>query len=279
MTEIGTRRAPAVALRPAPIDLEAAGLSKTYELGRPVLDGIDLMVKRGDALALLGANGCGKSTLLRCCLRLVEPTRGRVRLLGQDVTGLRHGALRRVRAQVGFIFQRHNLVPRLSALTNVVHGAQARHAGPRTWLQGLAPRSVREEAMHCLERVGLADIAHRRADHLSGGQSQRVAIARALMQRPRFVIADEPVASLDPKAGEEVMRLFAGLMRDDGLTVMFTSHNMQHALAYADRVVGLKAGRVALDGPAAAHSPATLAALFDRQAPEFEADQGAVAYG
>ena len=170
---------------PAAVELETAGLCKVYEAGRPVLDGIDLTVRRGNAVALLGANGSGKSTFLRCCLRLVEPSGGTIQLLGQEVTVLRHGPLRRVRAQVGFIFQRHNLVPRLSALSNVVHGAQARRSGPRTWLQSLAPRAVREEAMHCLDRVGLAEIAHRRADRLSGGQSQRVAIARALMQRSR----------------------------------------------------------------------------------------------
>ena len=232
-----------------PAVLAVDGLVKAYGDVR-VLDGITVTVAPGEAVALIGANGTGKSTLLRCCLRLVEPTGGSVHLLGRELRALGASALRRLRAEVGFVFQRHNLVPSLSALTNVLHGAQARHAGPWVWLQGLAPRAVRDEAMHCLDRVGLADLADRRVDRLSGGQSQRVAIARALMQRPRFVMADEPVASLDPSAGVEVMELLAGLLRTDGLSLLFTSHNLHHAVTYAERVVGLRHGIVQLDAPA-----------------------------
>jgi phosphonate transport system ATP-binding protein len=121
---------------------------------------------------------------------------------------------------------------------------------------------VRDEAMHCLDRVGLADIAGRRVSYLSGGQSQRVAIARALMQRPRLVFADEPVASLDPRAGEEVMELFVGLMRGEQTTLVFTSHNLRHALAYAGRVVGLRGGKVAIDGPTRQQDPERLHGLY-----------------
>ena len=242
--------------------LDVEGLVKAFGQVR-VLDGIDFAVGREEAVSLIGSNGTGKSTLLRCCLRLVEPTEGSIRLLGRDIRAARPSALRALRAQVGFVFQRHNLVPSLSALTNVVHGAQSRRSGPRTWLQGLAPRAVREEALHCLERVGLADLADRRADRLSGGQSQRVAIARALMQRPRFVIADEPVASLDPSAGEEVMELLAGLLRTDGVTLLFTSHHLDHAVSYADRIVGLRGGRVELNGPARSQDLDRLRHLYD----------------
>jgi len=256
--------APVAASGPCAPELSVAGLTKHFGDGRIVLDGIDLTVERGAAVAVIGANGSGKSTLLRCCLRLIEPDGGSIRLLGCEVTALRHRELRALRSRVGFVFQRHNLVGRLSALTNVVHGAQARHAGPRYWLQSLAPPAVRKEAMDCLDRVGLAHMARHRADRLSGGQSQRVAIARALMQRPRVVIADEPVASLDPTAGEEVMRLFVDLMRREGITVVFTSHNLRHAREYADRIVGLAGGRVAVEGPAHALPVAALQRLFDR---------------
>jgi len=244
-----------------PSHLAVAGLRKSF--GKvEVLKGVDVTVAAGEAVALIGANGCGKSTLLRCCLRLVEPDGGSVGLLGQQIGALNGTALRRLRAQVGFVFQRHNLVPRLSALSNVLHGVQARRAGPRTWFHPLARRGDREEAMHCLDRVGLADQAAKRADTLSGGQSQRVAIARALMQRPRLVFADEPVASLDPAAGEEVMQLFIDLMRDEGVTLLFTSHHLRHALDYGDRLVALSAGRKVLDTPTAGQSLDALKSVY-----------------
>lgn len=228
----------------------------------PILRGVNLSVRRGEAVSLIGANGAGKSTLLRCCLRLIEPDSGRIRLLDQDFSVLPARRLRPLRARIGFVFQKHQLVPRLSALSNVIHGSHGRHAGPRAWFQGLAPRALREEAMHCLEQVGLAHLARQRVDSLSGGQSQRVAIARALMQRPAFVMADEPVASLDPNAGEEVMELFVELMRRQGITLLYSSHHLDHALRYADRVVGLRAGRVELDAPAAGHNARELRAIY-----------------
>lgn len=234
---------------PLVTDLSVRGVSKRYN-GTTVLDDVGFEVRRGEAVSLIGSNGSGKSTLLRCCLRLIEPDFGNVSLFGQDVMGLRGGTLRRMRAQVGFVFQRHNLVPRLSVLTNVLHGAQSRDWGPHVWYQGLAPSGLREEALSCLERVGLAHLAQRRVDGLSGGQSQRVAIARALMQRPRIIFADEPVASLDPAAGEEVMQLFTDLIRAEGITLVFASHNLDHATGFADRLLGLQHGRVELDLPA-----------------------------
>ena len=261
--------APGRAPRTAPLaaadapDLVVRGLRKSFEPGVPVLDGVDFSVSRGQAVALIGANGAGKSTLLRCCLRLIEPDAGDVRLLGRDMAGLDARSLRRLRGEIGFVFQKHNLVGRLSALSNVLHGALGRAAFGRAWFQSLAPRALREEAMDCLARIGLAAIADRRADRLSGGQSQRVAIARALMQRPRLIVADEPVASLDPSSGEEVMRLFAGLIRREGLTMIFTSHDLSHAIAYADRVIALRRGVIVLDRAAADLDVATLRALYD----------------
>lgn len=245
------------------LDLVVRGLCKSFEGTTKVLDGVDLSVPAGQAVALIGANGAGKSTLLRCCLRLIEPDAGDVHVLGSDMATLNPVELRRLRAKVGFVFQRHNLVPRLSALTNVLHGALPRSAFARPWFQSCAPRALRDEAMACLERVGLAPIAARRADKLSGGQSQRVAIARALMQRPQMMVADEPVVSLDPHSGEEVMGLFADLIRRAGLTLLFTSHDLAQAIAHADRVVALRRGIIALDAPAADLHVATLRALYD----------------
>lgn len=243
------------------VDLRIRGLSKSFD-GKPVFDNVDLDIAKGEAVALIGSNGAGKSTLLRCCLRLIEPDRGRISLLHHNVTTLPSDELRRLRATVGFVFQRHNLVPRLSVLTNVVQGAQGSSRGMREWFHWLAPAAIRKRAMHCLDQVGLAHLADRRSDTLSGGQSQRVAIARALMQRPKIVLADEPVASLDPSAGEEVMRLFLQLIRQERLTLFFTCHNLEHALTYADRVVGLKGGKIELDARSRALDAAYLKEIY-----------------
>ena len=243
-------------------DIRIAGLRKGFN-GHGILNGVNLEIKHGQSVALIGANGTGKSTLLRCCLRLIDADGGTVQLLGRDITGLNRRALRRVRAQIGMVFQRHNLVPRLKVLTNVIHGAQSRRAGPTVWLHSLAAETTRREAMRCLEMVGLNKLADRRADQLSGGQSQRVAIARALMQHPKIMLADEPVASLDPSAGEEVMSLFVELIRREGLTLFFTSHNLDHAVTYAERVVGLRSGVIELDEPSDRVDPVSLKDIYE----------------
>lgn len=248
-----------------PGEVDAVGLSKSFLPGRPVFSNVSLFVPRGGSLALIGPNGAGKSTLLRCLLRLIEPDAGRVQLGGQDVGALDRPSLRQLRASCGFVFQRHNLVPRLSALSNVVQGALARDGfDMRCWYQWTARRTIRLEALECLAQVGLADFADHRADRLSGGQSQRVAVARALMQRPRFLFADEPAASLDPAAGEEVMGLFADLAGRQGLTLVFTSHDLQHALRYSERLVLLRDGGVALSAPTARLQLGELRAYYDR---------------
>ncbi len=253
----GTAATPAVAV---------VDLAKSFG-ERSVLAGVDLSIAQGESVALIGANGTGKSTFLRCLIRLTEPDRGTIRMLDDVVTDLGAAELRRFRSKVGIVFQKHNLVPRLSALTNVVHGIQSRSAGPRTWLQALAPREVREEAYACLAAVGLEDRALQRVGSLSGGQSQKVAVARMLMQRPRLILADEPDASLDPKAGEDVMDLLLRVAREKGLTLVTVSHRLEHAVRYSDRIIGFDAGRVALDTPSAAASVHELRSFFsDRTA-------------
>ncbi len=246
----------------ATVHLRVDGLCKSWDKGEPVLDKISFSIQKGQTLALIGHNGSGKSTLLRCCLRLIEPSSGSVYLIDREITGVPRRRVRDVCARVGFIFQRHNLVPRLSVLSNVLHGAQARKQGPRVWYQSLASREDREQAMHCLDRVGLAHLAARRADKLSGGESQRVAVARALMQEPQMLMADEPVASLDPQAGEEVMELFLSLQEEEGLTIFFVSHNLEHALRYAERIIALRSGLIVLDTRASLENEAGLRSLF-----------------
>ena len=222
----------------------------------PILKGVSFALEAGESLSLIGSNGAGKSTLIRCLLRLEPITAGRISLFGREIQNLKPSELRSTRCRVGVVFQRHNLVPRLSALSNVVHGALGRNTqssgsmlfGISLWSHITAGSAYRERAMECLDRVNLADLAHRRADSLSGGQSQRVAIARALMQDPDLIIADEPAASLDPIAGEEVMGLFSELCREAGVSLIFSTHNISHAVDFADRMMAMKSGRISLDG-------------------------------
>ena len=222
----------------------------------PILNGVSFVLEAGESLSLIGSNGAGKSTLIRCLLRLESITAGRISLFGREIQNLKPSELRSSRCRIGVVFQRHNLVPRLSTLSNVVHGALGRNtqsfgsmiSGISLWSQVTAGRAYRERAMECLERVNLANLAHRRADTLSGGQSQRVAIARALMQNPDLIIADEPAASLDPIAGEEIMGLFSELCREAGVSLIFSTHNISHAVDFADRIMAIKSGRISLDG-------------------------------
>jgi len=226
--------------------LECKGLVKSFAK-HVVLKGVDFSISSGEAVAFVGSNGSGKSTLLRAILHLIEPDEGVVNLLGEEINSLRGRELKRARRKVGFIFQKHNLVPRLSALSNTMHGAAGASFEPLTWYQGFAPADLRRRALECLGKVGMEGKAMCRVDTLSGGQSQKVAIARALMQQPQMIFADEPVASLDPSAGEEVMELLLRLNRELGVTLLFVSHNVDHALAYSDRVLGLKKGEIVLD--------------------------------
>lgn len=239
---------------PAPLDAAAAVAIEVRRLskrlgGAAVLRDVSFSIGCGEAVALIGANGAGKSTCMRSCVRLIEPDGGTVRIGGQDVTGLGAAALRQARQRIGFVFQKHNLSPRMDVLSNVVHGALGRLPRPLAWSHRLAPGAVRAEAMQCLGKVGLAALAGRRCDRLSGGQSQRAAIARALMQRPRVILADEPVASLDPASAEEVMALFVSLIREGKATLLFSSHHLDHARRHADRIIALRSGEVVFDGP------------------------------
>jgi phosphonate transport system ATP-binding protein len=226
--------------------VEVRGLSKQYPNGHRALSGVDLSVAPGEVIALVGSNGAGKSTLLRCLVRLLEPTDGRVVIDGLDVRAAGRGELRDLRTSIGFVFQRYPLVPRVSVFHNVLHGAMGRRGARCLW-PVVAPRDIRHEAMACLERVGLADLADRRADTLSGGQQQRVAIARLLLQRPRLILADEPVASLDPVAGVAVMELLRDIAVERQLTVIAALHQLDLALRFTQRIVGLQHGELKLD--------------------------------
>jgi phosphonate transport system ATP-binding protein len=226
--------------------LSVRGLGLRYPNGTHALRGVDLDVQAGELLVVLGGNGCGKTTLLRCITRALTPTTGEVWLGGQNLAGLNGEQLRRARQVLAMIGQHAALVRRRSVIANVTCGALARHKTIWTNLGGL-PSSELPGALACLGQVGLADLADRRAGNLSGGQAQRVAIARALLQHPLALLADEPVASLDPEAANEIMRLLRRLAHDQGLAVLCVLHQVDLAFAYADRVVGMRDGQVAFD--------------------------------
>ncbi|MEO0381103.1 MAG: ATP-binding cassette domain-containing protein [Pseudomonadota bacterium] len=245
-----------------PVDIEAHGVAKVFGT-TPIFSGVSFRLARSETVALVGANGTGKSTLLRCLMGLIPVSEGRVVLLDQDATSAKPADLRALRARVGLVSQKHNLVPRLSVLSNVIHGLLGQQPGMRHWTHALAPAASRAAAMEALAQVGLAEFASRRADRLSGGQSQRVAIARAIVGAPEILIADEPCASLDPAAGEDVMELFFRLARQNNVTVVFTSHHIDHALRYGDRVLGLADGALKLDATAASLSASDLRGLYD----------------
>ncbi|MDR1117772.1 MAG: phosphonate ABC transporter ATP-binding protein [Bifidobacteriaceae bacterium] len=229
------------------------------------LDHVDLEVAQGEVVALLGLSGSGKSTLLRQINGLDRPDAGQVAALGEPLGRLNAAGLRRLRSRIGMIFQGFELVGMLTVLENTLTGTLGRLRGPRlgTWAY---PKALKLEALAQLDAVGLAHLAFQRADTLSGGQSQRVAIARALMQRPSLLLADEPVASLDPESTADVMALILSVARDRGLTVLCSLHQVDLAMGWAGRIVGLRAGRVVLDAPAAGLSRATCMAVYGQAA-------------
>ncbi len=244
--------------------LQVKSLSLTFANGLKIFDGIDFSVDDGERVAIIGRNGAGKSTLLRAALGMIPLSKSEGEwLYGEPMHNISGRKRRQLLCRVGFIHQKHNLVPRATALTNVLHGAMVRYRPSfRIWNHALAPARLRDEAMELLERVGLADRALNRSSALSGGQSQRVAIARALMQRPKLVIADEPVASLDPVAGEEIMDLFSRLVAQQNATLIFVSHHLSHAVRYADRILGVRDGRIDLDCAAGAKSIEELGSIY-----------------
>jgi phosphonate transport system ATP-binding protein len=240
--------------------LELVHLSRRFGATLAVADA-NLRIAAGEMTGVIGRSGAGKSTLLRLVNRLIEPTSGSILADGVDVTRLRGRALREWRARTAMIFQQFNLVNRLDVLTNVLIGGLIRVPVPRMLLR-LFTEAERTRAATLLDRLGLLDVAMNRADELSGGQQQRVAIGRALMQNPDMLLADEPIASLDPMNAKLVMEALADLNRRDGITVVCNLHTLDMARVYCRRVIGMAAGRIVFDGPPDALTEATLLAIY-----------------
>jgi len=248
--------------------IRVSGLRKTYGK-RPALDDVQLQVLHGEMVALIGASGSGKSTLLRHVAGLVRGEAGEVLVNGEPVQsgGRISRRVRRIRTGVGFVFQQFNLVGRLPLLTNVMTGMLHRVPLWRS-LPRLFSRQEFAVGMDALKRVGIEEHAAQRASTLSGGQQQRAAIARALVQGARIVLADEPIASLDPESSRRVMEILATINREDGCTVVVSLHQVNVALKYCPRTVALREGRVVYDGPSAQLSPQLLRELYGAEADE-----------
>ena len=239
-------------------------LRVSYEKSaKPVLDGVDLDLFPGETVALLGASGSGKSTLMKSLTGFAPISGGSVRVAGHDVTNLARGELRTLRSEVGQVFQQFNLIPRLSVLTNVLTGGL--HGAGAINLAGGFSREQRTRALELLDRVGIAHKATEPARSLSGGQQQRVAIARALMQQPRVILADEPVASLDPKLAGSVLRLLREIASEDGIPVLVSLHVLPLALEHSDRIVGLRHGEMLVSGATADLDADALSVLYDEE--------------
>ena len=227
--------------------LEIKNLTKIYDGKVLALDDVSFDVPDWQFTAAIGLSGSGKSTLLRCINRLVEPTAGQIIWDGTDIATAPQEELRHTRRRIGMIFQHFNLVTRSSVLTNVLSGRLG-YVNPMWSLVNYFPKEEVERAMHNLERVGIADKAHVRADDLSGGQQQRVGIARALMQDPEILLADEPVASLDPVLAHSIMKILKQLNEEDNIMVICSLHFLDLVQQYAERAVALNEGRLVFDG-------------------------------
>jgi phosphonate transport system ATP-binding protein len=227
--------------------LQIKNLTKIYDGTVLALDDVSFDVPNGQFVAVIGLSGSGKSTLLRCINRLVEPTDGQILWNDQDIASASQEEMRSIRRRIGMIFQHFNLVTRLNVLTNVLSGRLG-YVNPLWSLLNYFPPEDKEQAMRSLTRVGIAEKADVRADELSGGQQQRVGIARALMQDPEILLADEPVASLDPVLAHSIMRILKQLNKEDGITVICSLHFLDLVQQYADRAVALNEGRVVFDG-------------------------------
>lgn len=241
--------------------LTIEGLVKRYPTGDLALNGVALTVGAGEVLGLIGPSGAGKSTLIRCVNRLVEPTAGVVRLDKQNLAGLKGRPLRQARRQIGMIFQEFALVERLTVMENLLSGRLGYTGFWASWFRRFDRADI-ARAFELLARVGLAGMENKRADALSGGQRQRVGIARALMQNPKLLLVDEPTASLDPKTSRQVMRLIVDLCAERELAAIVNIHDVVLATEFLPRIVGLRAGQVVHDGPAASVDNAVLTRIY-----------------
>lgn len=234
-------------VRDMPVIMSIENLNKEYSKGKSVLKDVNFEIKQGELLSIIGPSGAGKSTLLRSINRMIEPTSGKITFNNEDITSVKGRELRRMRTNIGMIFQHYNLVDRLSVYENVLHGT----LGYKNSLQGifsLYTESEKEEALDIITELGIEDHIYKRCDELSGGQKQRVGIARALVQKPKIILCDEPIASLDPGSSRVIMEHLRKICSEKGITVIVNLHQVDVAKNYSDRIIGLNSGEVVFNG-------------------------------
>ena len=247
--------------------LRVSGLGKSYTAKRGTgaqqraLHDIDFSCGAGEMITVIGPSGAGKSTFLRCINRLIEPTEGTVEFDGENITHLKRNKLRGVHTRIAMIFQNYNLVYRLTAIQNVLHGRLG-YKGMLAGSLGLYTEEEKLRAFELLDEVGLSELAYRRADQLSGGQKQRVGIARALIQDPKIILCDEPIASLDPKSSRMVMEHLHRVTRQHGITCIVNLHQVDTALEFSDRIIGLNAGGKVFEGTPEQATPAVIDEIY-----------------
>ncbi|WP_017473592.1 phosphonate ABC transporter ATP-binding protein [Amphibacillus jilinensis] len=243
--------------------IEIKDMSLVYPNGHQGLKDINLTINDGEFVVVVGMSGAGKSSLIRSINRMVTPTDGELLLDGENVLTFKERKLRQLRTNVGMVFQSYNLVKRMSVLRNVMAGRLG-HTGTLRSMLGLFSQDDLQLAMNNLKRVGIEEKAYVRADQLSGGQQQRVSIARVLTQQPKVILADEPVASLDPPTSHRVMKDLRRISKEDNLTTLVNLHFIDMAMEYADRIIGLRDGQVVFDGPISEVSEATFEEIYGR---------------
>lgn len=236
-------------------------VSKVYPNGTVGLDDVNLTIRDGEFVAIIGRSGAGKSTLLRAVNRMHEITDGTLIVNGTNVSGLKGKSLRRFRRGIGMVFQSFNLVTRTTVIRNVLAACVPDMPLWRVLL-GVFRREEKLRALEALEKVGILDKAYIRADQLSGGQQQRVALARTLAQNPKIILADEPVAALDPVTAKQVMQDFVRINREMGISILLNIHHIELAMEYADRIIGIRSGRIVYDGPAKEVDQAVLDVIY-----------------
>lgn len=241
--------------------LDLRGVTKSYDGWSKALDSISLRVARGEFVSVIGCSGAGKSTLLRCVNQLIDPSVGRVMFNGKEITGAKGRSLREARRRIAMIFQHYNLVYRATSIENVLQGRLG-YKSTLAGALGLFSEDEKRRAFEALDQVGMADFAYTRTDQLSGGQKQRVGIARALVQDPLLMLADEPIASLDPKSSRTVMEQLRWAADELGIACLVNLHQVDFALEFSDRIVGLKGGRMVFDGTPDELDEATIAMIY-----------------
>ena len=249
--------------------LQVQDLKKSYVKDKPVLKGLDFEVNEGEFIVVIGPSGAGKSTFIRCINKMVDMTSGELIFDNQKVSGLKGKKLRKMRAKIGMIFQHYNLIGRTNVIKNVLHGRLGQIPFVKSAL-GLYTQQEKKEAYELLKTVGLVEHIHKKAKDLSGGQMQRVGICRAMMQNPKLLLADEPIASLDPKSAQLVMDLIHDMIKERNLTCIMNLHQVDFAKKYATRIIGIKDGLVVYDGSPAELTDETINYIYQGKEAEMK---------